>query len=104
MNSKEFAELYHKAVLDGCKTLGDFSSYFASEHPIKVSSAQDIISHRWYSTAVDVYFVEDAFLGIRAGYQLFTESAWWSDIEVDEPELLKYKAKQTISYVRDYDN
>lgn len=94
-NAKNVIEIYK------VKSLGEFEDAFYAEYPDErlkvVSNAQDISDHRWYSTATNVYILEDGFVGIRAGHRLYSEQMWWDDVDI-EPVVSIYEAYQTIAY------
>lgn len=64
----------------------------------KVASGINPEEHRWYSLATDVYECEDGYVGVRAGYQLFSEGMSWSDAINPHTIASEYEAFQTTSY------
>ena len=67
----------------------------------KVASHLDLDQYRWYSCATDVYKCEDGYVGIYAGFQLFSEQMDWSDAcpdtcvsEYEEVQIVTYKPKK----------
>ena len=102
MKVKEFIEKAKNVIeLYKVKSLNEFYDSFNEEYPDEelkvVNHAQNIVEHRWYSTATDIYLLEDGFVGIRAGYKLYSEQMWWSDVDI-EPTVSIYEAYQTIAY------
>ena len=77
-------------------SLDDFEDFIDNKCE-KVASHLDLDEHRWYSCATDVYKCEDGYVGVYAGYQLFTEQMYWADVDpcVDVEE---YEAFTTVAY------
>lgn len=65
----------------------------------EVVEHQDLDEHRWYSTAIRVYEMEDGYLGIWGAYQSFSEMQGWSDIDV-LCEAFEMEAVPSIAYVK----
>lgn len=64
----------------------------------RVASNLDVSQHRWYSTAMNVYKLEDGFVGVWGLFQIFYEMNVASDFdivceafEVEEVPSVKYK-------------
>lgn len=55
-------------------------------------------SHRWYITAIDIYKVEDGYIGIWGVSELKSEMMDFSDCDI-HCKAEEYKAVNTISYV-----
>lgn len=55
-------------------------------------------SHRWYITAIDIYKVEDGYIGVWGVSELKTEMMDFSDCSI-HCEAEEYKAVNTISYI-----
>lgn len=66
----------------------------------KVADGLRLDEHRWYSTAIDVYEVEDGFVGVWGAYQSFSECQSWNDIGV-ECVAFGMKQVQTVTYVEE---
>jgi len=47
-----------------------------------VAEHQDLSQHRWYSTAMRVYQVEDGFVGVWGLFQIFSESSYYKDFDI----------------------
>ena len=47
-----------------------------------VKRYQDLDTHRWYSTAVRIYKVEDGYVGVWGPFQLFSEVMSWKDLNI----------------------
>lgn len=81
-----------------------FKSLFETDEEIyqytkgQVASGLKLEEHRWYSTAINVYEVEDGFVGVRGAYQSFSECQDWTDIDYDS-KAFPMKAVETITYV-----
>lgn len=60
---------------------------------------QDLDEHRWYSTAIRVYEMEDGYLGIWGAYQSFSEMQSWSDICVT-CYAFEMESVHSVKYVR----
>lgn len=102
MKVKEFIEKAENVIkLYKVKSLGEFDDSFQEEYPDEelkvVNYAQDVVEHRWYNTATNIYLLEDGFVGVRAGYKLYSEQMWWNDVDI-EPIVSIYEACQTIAY------
>ena len=48
----------------------------------RVASGLDLDQHRWYSTAINVYKCDDGYVGIRSGYQIFSEDGGFEDLDI----------------------
>lgn len=55
-------------------------------------------SHRWYITAIDIYKVEDGYIGVWGVSELKSEMMSFSDCDI-HCEAEEYKAVNTISYI-----
>jgi hypothetical protein len=64
----------------------------------KVAEGLELDEHRWFSTAINVYEVEDGFVGIQGAYQSFSEMQSWKDIDWD-CTAFPMKQVQTVTYV-----
>lgn len=63
----------------------------------QVAEGLNLDEHRWYSTAVNVYQVEDGFVGVWGTYQSFSEMQTWEDLDVI-CEACEYEEYTTVSY------
>lgn len=63
----------------------------------QVAEGLGLDEHRWYSTAINVYQVEDGFVGIWGAYQSFSEMQMWEDLDVI-CEACEYEEYTTVSY------
>lgn len=68
-----------------------------------VAEGLKLNEHRWYSTAINVYKVEDGYVGVRGAFQSFSEMQSWSDIDYDSTAF-PMKAVQSITYIEDNSN
>lgn len=55
--------------------------------------------HRWYSTATDIYKLEDGFVGVRGLFQMFSELSIPSDFNII-CEAFEMKAVPSVTYIR----
>lgn len=63
----------------------------------QVAQGLNLDEHRWYSTAVNVYQVEDGFVGVWGAYQTFSEMQMYEDLDVI-CEACEYEEYTTVSY------
>ena len=103
---KQFIEKFKNLLtLYSINSLSEFEDAFSTEYPddweeIKcVSNCQNIHSYRWFSVATNVYMLEDGFVGVTAGYELYSEMMIWSDTDII-PSVNEYEAFTTIAYRR----
>ena len=66
---------------------------------VQVVSHQNLIEYRWYSTATDVYKLEDGFVGVRGLFQMFSELSIPSDFNII-CEAFEMKAVPSVTYIR----
>lgn len=92
MTVKEFIQ----AIEDGnfC-SLGDIKSIEGDFEC--VSEHQDLNQHYWYSTAVDVYKLEDGFVGVWGLFQIFSETSIASDFGIT-CKAFEMEAVPSITY------
>ena len=69
VNEGEFWSLWEVDDSD----LGDFE---------RIQSGNDLDQHRWYSTAEDIYKLEDGYVGVYGLYQIFSEIGYAKDYDV----------------------
>lgn len=48
----------------------------------RIESGNDLDEHRWYSTAEDIYKLEDGYVGVWGLCQIFNEMNCASDFEI----------------------
>lgn len=48
----------------------------------RIESGNDLDEHRWYSTAEDIYKLEDGYVGVWGLYQIFSEWSYPKDYDV----------------------
>ncbi len=65
--------------------------------PERVASKLEIDNHRWFSTAVDVYKLNDGFVGVRGCYQSFSEMQSWEDVGY-KCHALEYEEIPSVTY------
>lgn len=63
-----------------------------------VSEHQDLDQHHWYSTAINVYKVEDGFVGVWGLFQIFPECENPYDFEI-ACEAFEMKEIPSVTYV-----
>lgn len=95
MKVKELFELIDNSE-ETLYCLGDFEGLIGDKCE-KVASHIDMDSYRWYSCATDVYKCEDGYVGIYAGFQLFSTQMYWSDASPDTCAS-EYEEVQTVTY------
>lgn len=95
MKVKELIELIDSSE-ETLYCLGDFEDLIDNKCE-KVASHLGIDQHRWYSCATDVYKCEDGYVGIFAGYQLFSERMDWSNA-LPSTCVSEYEAVQKVTY------
>lgn len=98
------------------KTVEEVMNFVAENTFLSVWDAEDEISaldkdlkivargldedkHRWYSLATTVYKCSDGYVGVKGGYQSYSEGQDWSDINVD-CEAFPMKEVTTVTYER----
>ena len=67
--------------------------------PKLIKEGTDLDSHRWYSTAINIYKCDDGFVGVFGAYQSFSEMQDWDDIGVS-CKAYEYKEIQSVAYIR----
>lgn len=95
MKVKELFELINNSE-ETLYCLDDFEDLIGDKCE-KVASNLDIDQHGWHSCATDVYKCEDGYVGIYAGFQLFSEQMDWSDARPDTC-VSEYEAVQKVTY------
>lgn len=90
INSKEFYCLWE------LEDESEIDFEFAKK---RVARHLDLDEHRWYSTAVNVYKCEDGFVGVRGGFQSFSECQSWEDVGCS-CYASEYKEVKTVTYER----
>lgn len=110
MTVNEFTLLGDKLVKEyDIQDIISFDDYFKQECPEEwyrvVSYAQEEICFLSYITAVNVYLLEDGFVGVRGGYVLFPSEDYssWKDTIVSI-EFYLYEAYPAICYKRMFTN
>lgn len=95
MKVKELIELIDNSE-EALYSLDDFEDIIDGKCE-KVASHLNLDEHRWYSRATDVYKCRDGYVGITAGYQLFSEQMDWSDA-CPNINVSEYEAVQKTTY------
>ena len=64
----------------------------------RIESGNGLDEHRWYSTAEDIYKLEDGYVGVWGLYQIFSEWDYAKDYDV---RCYAYEVEpvQSIKYV-----
>ena len=89
-------ELIDKINNAQCYNLWQAEDIIPREVP-QVAEGLNLDEHRWYSTAVNVYQVEDGFVGVYGVYQSFSEAQIWKDLNII-CEACEYEEYTTVSY------
>jgi hypothetical protein len=89
-------ELIEKINNAQCHSLLQVEDIIPIDVP-QVAEGLSLNEHRWYSTAVNVYQVEDGFVGVCGAYQSFSEMQMWEDLDVI-CEACEYEEYTTVSY------
>lgn len=65
-----------------------------------IQTGNDLDEHRWYSTAENIYKLEDGYVGVRGLFQVFSELSCFEDFktkcyayEVEPVPSVKYVKK-----------
>lgn len=64
----------------------------------RIESGNNLDEHRWYSTAEDIYKLEDGYVGVWGLYQIFNEMNYPSDFEI-ECEAYEVEPVPSIKYI-----
>ena len=64
----------------------------------KIQSGNDLDEHRWYSTAEDIYKLEDGYVGVWGLFQIFDERSCDIDFEI-KCEAYEVEPVPSIKYV-----
>lgn len=65
----------------------------------RIESGNDLDEHRWYSTAEDIYKLEDGYVGVYGLYQMFSEMNCASDFRI-RCHAYEVEPVPSIKYVR----
>lgn len=95
MTVKEFMQMVNE---------GEFWSLWAvddgdlGEGFERIESGNDLDEHRWYSTAEDIYKLEDGYVGVRGLFQIFSELDYAKDYGV-KCEAYEVEPVPSIKYI-----
>lgn len=63
-----------------------------------IQSGNDLDQHRWYSTAEDIYKLEDGYVGVWGLFQMFSEMSMPSDFDI-KCEAYEVEPAPSVKYV-----
>lgn len=97
MTVKEFIQMVNEGEFWSLRAIdGDLGEGFE-----RIESGNDLDKHRWYSTAEDIYKLEDGYVGVRGLFQIFSELDYDKDYgvkciayEVEPVPSIKYVIKR----------
>ena len=93
MKVKEAIELINNS--DNCYNLDDAFKLLID---CKFIKRQDYYNHRWDITAIDIYEVDNGYIGVKGIAELKSEMMDFSDCD-EHYVAEEYKAVPTITYV-----
>lgn len=64
----------------------------------RIESGNNLDEHRWYSTAEDIYKLEDGYVGVRGLFQIFSELDYAKDYGV-KCRAYEVKPVPSIKYI-----
>lgn len=64
----------------------------------RIESGNDLDEHRWYSTAEDIYKLEDGYVGVWGLFQMFSEMSCPDDFKI-KCEAYEVEPVPSIKYV-----
>lgn len=64
----------------------------------RIECGNNLDEHRWYSTAEDIYKLEDGYVGVYGLFQMFTELGYPEDCDV-KCEAYEVEPVPSIKYV-----
>lgn len=98
MTVKEFIQMVNEGEF---WSLGAIDDSDLGEGFERIESGNDLDQHRWYSTAEDIYKLEDGYVGVRGLFQIFSEWDYAKDYgvkcrayEVEPVPSIKYVIKR----------
>lgn len=65
----------------------------------RIESGNDLDEHRWYSTAEDIYKLEDGYVGVWGLFQIFNEINCANDFEI-KCYAYEIEPVPSVKYVR----
>ncbi len=95
MKVKEFIQMVNEGEF---WSLGAVDNSDLGEGFERIESGNDLDEHRWYSTAEDIYKLEDGYVGVRGLFQIFSEWDYAKDYGV-KCESYKVEPVPSIKYV-----
>lgn len=98
MTVKEFIQMVNEGEFWSLRAVDDSDLGEGFE---RIESGNDLDEHRWYSTAEDIYKLEDGYVGVRGLFQIFSEWDYAKDYgvkcrayEVEPVPSIKYVIKR----------
>lgn len=79
MKVEEFIELINEGEFWSLSEVDDCDLGEGFE---RIQSGNDLDEHRWYSTAEDIYKLEDGYVGVWGLFQIFSEWGYAKDYDV----------------------
>lgn len=64
----------------------------------RIESGNNLDEHRWYSTAEDIYKLEDGYVGVCGLFQIFSEYSIAKDFEI-KCEAYEVEPVPSIKYI-----
>lgn len=95
MKVEEFIELVNEGEF-WC--LGDVDNSDLGEGFERIQSGNDLDEHRWYSTAEDIYKLEDGYVGVWGLFQMFSEMSCPSDFKI-KCEAYEVEPVPSVKYI-----
>lgn len=99
MTVKEFMQMVNEGEF---WSLGAVDDSDLGEGFERIESGNDLDEHRWYSTAEDIYKLEDGYVGVYGLFQIFSEWDYAKDYgikceayEVEPVPSIKYIPKRS---------
>ena len=65
----------------------------------RIQSGNDLDEHRWYSTAEDIYKLEDGYVGVWGLFQIFSELGYSEDYDI-KCEAYEVEPVPSIKYIK----
>lgn len=96
MTVKEFIQIVNEGEFWSLWAVDDSSLGEGFE---RIESGNDLDEHRWYSTAEDIYKLEDGYVGVRGLFQMFSELSCPKDFSI-KCKAYEVEPVPSIKYIK----
>lgn len=96
MKVKEFIQMINEGEF---WSLGDVNNNDLGEEFEPIESGNNLDEHRWYSTAEDIYKLEDGYVGVWGLFQIFFKWGYAEDYGI-KCEAYEVEPVPSIKYIK----